>query len=120
MVEVPDFVIRAFRATGFNHESDVHWSCDGEYAPITLFINCNDLFYWGTADAEEITAENIQILEDTIKEFGPYDMDDIAMNLFCCRSRKMRPQIPFYKHIKPEHRHLFDACGPARTQAECG
>lgn len=24
------------------------WRCDGEYAPVSFYINCNDLFWWAT------------------------------------------------------------------------
>ena len=101
-------------------EYDLWWRTDGEYAPVTILVNCNDLFFWGCADAEAITTENIgefeQAYEDAAKacEHGEY----YAQILFCCRVRKMRPQTPYYKLILPESLHgLFNACGPERTDA---
>ena len=38
----------------------IWWRCTkDEYAPITFFINCNDLFYWACSDSEELTADKI-------------------------------------------------------------
>lgn len=98
---------------GIIAKADAHralwWRTDGEYAPITFFINCNDTFFWGCADAEDVTPENIEVLRkayDDSKYHG-----DI---LFCARVREMRPQGAMYDCIRKEDWHLFDACGPER------
>lgn len=95
--------------------SELMWRCDREYAPITFFINCSDLFYWGCADGETVTKENIHILRESIKDLAPYALSrQDASLLFCCRVRKMRPQGAYYKYIDKEVWHLFDEAGPER------
>ena len=115
--ELLTFLLRALRATAFDFCDIFFWRTDGEYAPVSLFVKCNDLFYWGCADGEPLTPNNIHLLEQSIADckaadpkFGyPY-----APELFCCRARGERPQGCCY----PENRDLwplFDACGPERA-----
>ncbi len=110
-----ELAIRVLKATGFDWTGNLFWRSDHEYAPITMFVNCNDLFYWGCADAEEITEENIGLLEEALVVDNTYGAD-----LFCARSRKMRPQQPCYKGYSEEIKKLFDACGPERTRESEG
>lgn len=96
------------------------WRTDGEYAPITLIANCSDLFWWGVSDAEEITADNVSVLEQALADVkaasAGVDRPKITLagDLFCCRVRGMRPQKPVYKTIPDYLKPLFDACGPER------
>jgi len=146
-------MIDGFSCHSYGDMTDVIWWRTGsekEYAPITFFVNCNDLFYWACADCEELTIENLPRLKQAIQEvqdaFGvtgkerpPADYKDEKLMLeyrdkfdkhfesgkwgaalFCCRERKMRPQIPYYKLIPKELVDMFNACGPERTAAECG
>jgi hypothetical protein len=101
--------MRVLTATAFDGCGDIFWRVDEEYAPITIFVNCNDLFFWGCADAEQITTENLEVLEQSYK-----DDERNGGLLFCCRVRGERPQGAYYKHIKKEKRHLYDACGPEK------
>jgi len=107
-------VMRIF--DGFDGPScdSVWWRTDGEYAPVTMIVNCNDLFLWGCADCETITEANFDALEATIAEVAT--IDDSAVEegvlLWCCRVRGNRPQPPYYKHLTPALHKLFDACGP--------
>lgn len=97
------------------------WRCDGEYAPVTFFVNCNDLFYWACADAETITSENLPTLRQAFADIHEIDhcFTAYAPSLFACRVRGMRPQPPAYPK-EEKLRALFDACGPERTAKECG
>ena len=135
---IQDFntLLRIMGAMASNDDCDnLFWRTDGSYAPITVFAICNDLFYWGTADLEEITGDNIANYEETVKELkaiaepyragrvepAPGDQDMnlahiYAMDLFCCRVRKMRPQRPCYKRYPPGLHRLFDACGEERKE----
>lgn len=83
-----------------------------------LFVNCNDFFYWGCADAEEVTAENLPVLEacilDVSKALSPDKDLDTALMLYCARIRTLRPQGACYPHLPQAAWPLFDACGPAR------
>lgn len=95
----------------------IWWRTDTEYAPVTFFVSCNDEFSWGTADAEEVTAENLhelkEALDDTYKVAGrPGQV--YAGELFVARVRKMRPQGACYERYSSTLRPLFDACGPER------
>ncbi len=125
-----DFVCRVLSIfNGFDALSneDVWWRTDDEYAPISLFVNCNDLFLWGFSDCEEITRDNIDILESTFNELKNMNKKDgefykethlerVTPAIFCCRVRGMRPQGACYneqyypKIVWP----LFDAAGPER------
>ena len=98
------------------------WRTDSKYAPVTFMINCNDIFYWGCADLEPITPENIGILEQSGKDYkeigksidpksSMYELEIPA--LFCARVRKMRPQGACYPEDKA-YWPLLDACGPKR------
>jgi hypothetical protein len=112
-----DFTIRVLTLI---RQKDLHstfyWITDGEYAPLTFFLNCNDLMAWGASGCYDITPDNIDRLEKTIEECEAIDCYDgaiIGCDLFVCRERKMRPQGAVY----PEDRRfwpLFDACGPER------
>ena len=113
--------------------SSIWWRTDGEYAPITFFVNCNDVFAWACADAEDITPESLPILKQSIEDvrsvldIDRFDRDrewrianidrchwmSFSIELFCSRMRKMRPQgacYPMFKELWP----LFDACGSER------
>ena len=101
--------MRILSATAFNNCDDIWWRVDGEYAPLTIFVNCNDLFFWGCSDAEMITIDNIDVFEQAYK-----DSIDHGGLLFCCRVRGMRPQGAYYKYLDDGEKPLFDACGPER------
>jgi len=112
-----DFVMRVLKlAERWDMYDNLTWITYEEYAPITFFINCSDLFFWGTADEEKLTPENIEQLEMALKDaedackyyghiYGPI--------LWCARMRKQRPQGAAYPS-KRELWPLFDACGPER------
>jgi hypothetical protein len=61
----------------------------------TLHVNCNDVFAWGAADAENITFSEISELYEIWKKdevWGPA--------IWCVKKRKMIPQDPVVKLIK--------------------
>jgi hypothetical protein len=104
----------------------VWWRCDGEYAPITFLVNCNDLFRWATADCEKLTSENLPILKQSIADVYEASHDEYGdaewewgYLLFCARIRKLRPQQPAYPNDKLL-RALFDAVGPPRNRLDEG
>lgn len=118
MNQPDDVITRVLQITAkYDDYDDLWWRTDGEYAPVTFIVNCNDLFYWACADAEAITEANIGQLEKAYEDatttysFGA----DYAQLLFCCRVRGMRPQKAYYKYIAQPLWPLFDACGPERT-----
>ena len=113
-----DLILRAFRVfNGFSGPASdgLWWRTDGEYAPVTLLVMCNDLFTWATAECETLTAENIGLLEATHAELLAIDRElgCFADILFCCRVRGNRPQRPYYQYIDARLHGMFDACGPS-------
>lgn len=125
-----DFLLRVFRLGGFDDHPELWWRTDGEYAPVTIFINCNDVFWWAVADLEQLTPENIGVWEQAYADLdalvpepqrGDYDRLMHRFNvianvntLFCARVRGMRPQGCVYPNAAREVWPLFDACGPER------
>lgn len=55
---------------------------------VTMEVNCNDLFYWGCADSEDITIEELPALARE------------GSTLWCCKKRNLRPQVPIVKRMK--------------------
>lgn len=116
-----EFLLRFFRATSFDLCDSCFWRTDGEYAPLSIFVNCNDLFYWAMADCETLTPENIEVFEQSIKDTNKAINNENESNewgplLFCARVRKMRPQTPYYKYIPDTIKNLFNECGPERNE----
>lgn len=115
-----DFVCRVLSIfDGFDRLSndDVWWRTDDEYAPITLIVNCNDLFFWGCSDCETITPENVETLESAVRDVKALTGNNGGADaVFCCRVRGMRPQGACYstKYYPVEIWPLFDAAGPER------
>lgn len=97
-------------------QEQIWWTTDCQNPPQFL-VTCNDLFFWGSADAEELTPANVAELERAYADADAADSEGFGHvhggALFCCRMRRMRPQgrcYPKNKKLWP----LFDACGPER------
>lgn len=75
---------------------------DSTDSSIYIYLNANDFFYWGCADAEEIAVKDLDLLNKCIEDCiaaGVYDC--CAEELFLCRKRGMRPQIPVFNRMDP-------------------
>lgn len=62
-----------------------------------LFVMCNDLFYWGTADGERLPNDEIGRLYKmhvADKKWGA--------SKWCCLRRNLRPQVPIVEDMKKE------------------
>ena len=112
-----EFVFRVLSITDeYDARHDITWCVDRERDEVEFFANCNDLFWWATADSEPITPENVDEFErayrdaNAVGKFGTI----WGAELFCARVRKMRPQGAAYPKDCPEIWPLFDACGPER------
>lgn len=84
---------------------------------INFLADCNDIFYWGTADAEPIRERDLELFRQSLKdleEIESYFAFVYGPILYCCRKREMRPQNAFYNTIPQEIHQLFDACGDER------
>ena len=98
---IEDFVIPDPIEIGIYMADDRYW------------VNCNDLFFWGCADSEEITEDNILDLSNALEECEALGCRNEGFGLFVARRRGMRPQGAAYPS-KPELVALYDACGPKR------
>ncbi len=113
-LELSARVLSIFNWFGGPDPQLLFWRTDDKFAPITFMVNCSDLFIWACDDVIDITSENIDSLEATIKEVELIDEDivDQAPLLWCCRQRGNQPQKPYYKHLNKSLHDLFEACGP--------
>ena len=64
---------------------------DGEIEDynVVLYVNCNDLFYWGTADAEGLKTTELKELYDMW-----YHDNHWGSSKWCCKKRNLQPQVP--------------------------
>ena len=114
-------------------EERLWWRTDTKYAPITFFLNCNDLFAWACTEDIEITVDNIYLFNESIQDLryigeklckkkknkileGKLLAIEYAEDLYACRVRKERPQKPYWNRdkIPEEVKQLFLACGPEK------
>lgn len=95
-------------------EDMLYWCCQDD--DVSFYINTNDHFWLGTADAEIVILESLSLLAECIEKCLAIDPVCGAIHgcyLYAGRVRKLRPQGAAY----PEERDLwplFDACGPER------
>ena len=101
-----------------------------EFTDVRVLVNCSDLFHWACADAEELTAADLDDLDQAyndLKALGGHDYV-YADALWVCRKRGMRPQGPWYGYMDAAdmvrrtfapraQEALFDACGPEREDS---
>jgi hypothetical protein len=91
----------------------IMWRVDtrpGMDRSVKIFAQCSDFFYWATADCEEITKEDVSLLEQALADLKAVDAEYELPRLFAARKRKLRPQKPYYKDMEPPVAALFDAC----------
>ena len=90
------FTARVLDVLQFDNTDDLWWrraSPDAKSGPIKFFIKCSDTFAYACADLEEITPENIDLLEQTfayvkaVSKLG----DCYASILWVARVRKQKP-----------------------------
>lgn len=93
------------------------WNTSGTYAPLQFSVMCSDTFDWATADSENLTPENIGLLEQSIADVKPlgYDMGEgihWGLVLFCARVRGRRPMRQM--RIPENLQAFFNEAGPPR------
>lgn len=96
---------------------DIHWHVDPD-GSVRLYANCSDLFYWATADSEEIVPDDLPLLERTLADLKAVDAAYNLPELFVARKRKLRPQKPCYKHFDVPVAALFDACSTEKERKQ--
>lgn len=114
-------VFAAFQCAGENES--LMWRVDmaSEQREMTLHANVSDVFFWATADAEEITVADVPLLEQCVTDLracGDSWVTCYLAELFAARKRKLRPQRPVYKEMPADVAVLFDACCTAEERAE--
>lgn len=70
------------------------WPEEAKNATV-MFVNCNDVFAWGCADAETIELHEIESLFDLWEKDSVYGAE-----IWCILKRKELPQRPVYNRIK--------------------
>jgi hypothetical protein len=80
----------------------------------SMWVDCSDTFAWGCADGEDIVLDELPSLIECFV-LSPAHGDE----LWSARKRGMRPQTACYRKRYPKDEwHLFDACGPERTDPD--
>jgi hypothetical protein len=116
-----EFVLEVLKVTiEFDCTDSLFWKFENNI--FKVYAVCNDLFYWATADLEEITEENLpeirKAFADAIAAYPKFG-EIYGLDLFCARMRHIRPQGAAYPKewrgtsIKALWK-LFDDCGPER------
>lgn len=119
------------RFLSYQDDIEFIYRVNKELTDVTVSVNCSDVFWWGTADAEDITPEDLDDLEQARKDLealGGYDHHVYADTLWVCRKRGMRPQGPWYGYcsadgmirrsfVRKAVEELFNACGPEREDS---
>ena len=76
--------------TIINKDSQYEHSHDG----LTAYVNCNDLFFWGCADAEPLRHEDIKevfLMWHNDRKWGVLK--------WCCAKRNVQPQRPIRRDM---------------------
>jgi hypothetical protein len=73
-------------------DAAISWRLEGE-GDVRFFVNGSNLFRWDEDGGEEITPENLPLLERCVADCtGSYFPAANGAWLFCCRLKKMRPR----------------------------
>ena len=108
-------VLEIFDEAGMH--GDLFWRVKDD--AVKLYAMCNDTFYWGVANAEEITPERLPILEQAAKDAQAIDTS-LLVELYAARVLGMRPQRAWFKGKSEAVTALFEACGPERDTKDEG
>jgi hypothetical protein len=66
---------------------------------IVLHVNCNDLFWWATADCEDLTYDEVGNLYKMWKDEKYKGYGDL---IWCCKQRGLMPQQPYRDLMKKD------------------
>jgi len=118
-----DHYRRVMRAFGFGHGGadacDALWWRTEADGTVRLFALCSDFFHWATADCEEITPDDVDLVERCLADLTAIDETWALGFLYAARKRHMRP-LPALLNDEAEHppplRDLFLACGLERPE----
>lgn len=112
-----DFITRVLRAFWSEDSNEImFWRVDDNQP--SFYVMCSDTFAPASADVEEITPDNVHILEQSIEDVKVIGNGwaDWGFMLFCARVRGMR--IMPWLRLPEGLKEMFDACGPERTDGK--
>lgn len=81
---------------------------------LPISVNCNDVFYLGTADLEMILEEDLPAVQQAFDDLDAYGKQVFCFILFAARKRGLRPHKLWLERVlanAPEVRKLFEAVG---------
>jgi hypothetical protein len=112
-----EFVIEILKLmSNYDSTDSLFWKWQKDKNEFKVYVVCNDLFCWASADLEEITQENLTELKKAYEDAvaaSPTFGEIYGSDLFCARIRGERPQGAAYPREK-ELYPLFNAVGPER------
>lgn len=109
-------VLELFSLSHADTYDNLFWRVDD--GTLSLYANVSDVFDWGSADCEPITADTLPVLEQAYADLKAIDAAEYTAELYAARQRGVRPQGAAYPGDKSrawrEVSALYDACGPER------
>lgn len=81
----------------FSNEREYLFDGANAGSTIVLFVQCNDLFWWGTADAMDLPLVELPKLYKMWKADPKWGVEK-----WCCFQRKLRPQKPIIEMMKKQ------------------
>ncbi len=104
---IEEYMLRFFQITAKYDDTDFWWRVDGEYAPITIIVNCNDFFGPGS-DAECIpkTKEALDAFEQAYADCKVAGLSYYGSLLWAARHRN---EGPWARKLPECLKHLFGA-----------
>lgn len=81
----------------FCNERDYLWDGEKGGSTVVLYVNCNDLFCWGAADAEDLPLDEVKNLYDMWEKDKVWGSDK-----WCCARRNQQPQDPVIEKMKEQ------------------
>lgn len=87
------------------------------YKRARIFVTCNDVFDWGTADSDELTPDEIEPLKKACSDCEaahPIFGHIWGAMLWASRKRGARPQGAMWSSIPTQLWPLFEAAAPER------
>lgn len=98
-----EYVLDVLRLFQFEFCDELFWRADyPEPGHFFISVNCSDVFYWGTADTEEITIEDVPALQadfEKQRELQGTPYPDYFYMPWIARKRGIRPQGAMYKYL---------------------
>jgi hypothetical protein len=102
-------VLRLLRLFEGDDCSWLIWAEDRD--ELRFAVNCSDTFAWGTADAEDVSDDDLDAIAQAKTDSR---IDPFWPTLWVARKRQMRPMRLFLDDTAEPMSGLLMACGPER------